>query len=308
MMFYCGLLVLFLSSVRTGSLNDKGLANSKQFDGSVTYSYWPSIHNGARMMKIRKREAEQVGQNEGGGAKIDSTASYRASTAPHFAPNGGLQLHLLQANSSLPTNNMTVVSSDTKTPIMNDIQVPSKGSPANNETNTSTVLPTLNTTKINVTQTESLDKVDLSGPGVVKRGAIVFGGFALLAVAYFIFYRRKSNKNNPNNTHNAIDANQFRYGVLQSEDRRDNMELSHVPIMGAMESDDDEDDDLEIFDLEQRKKSLSYVNLQLHDDEIVNGLKEVSGENERDNLLLDIEDSNSDALINWSNNGNKSIL
>jgi hypothetical protein len=74
-----------------------------------------------------------------------------------------------------------------------------------------------------------------------------------------------------------------------------------------MESDDDEDDDLEIFDLEQKKKSMSYVNLQLNDEEVVNGTKE-SARNERDNLLLDIEDANSDVLINWSNNGNKSIL
>lgn len=75
-----------------------------------------------------------------------------------------------------------------------------------------------------------------------------------------------------------------------------------------MESDEDEDDDLEIFDLEQKRKSMSYVNLQVNDEEIVNGPKDGFEVNDRDNLLLDIEDVNSDALINWSSNGSKSIL
>lgn len=44
-------------------------------------------------------------------------------------------------------------------------------------------------TKNKSTVIDDGDKVDLSSPGVVKRGVIVFGGFALLAVAYFIFYR-----------------------------------------------------------------------------------------------------------------------
>lgn len=71
-----------------------------------------------------------------------------------------------------------------------------------------------------------------------------------------------------------------------------------------MES-DDEEEDLEIFDLEQKKKSLSYVNLQVNDEDIIlNGTKDES----KNNLLLDIEDGSSDTLINWSSNGNKSIL
>lgn len=74
-----------------------------------------------------------------------------------------------------------------------------------------------------------------------------------------------------------------------------------------MESDDDEDEDLEIFDLEQKKKSLSYVNLQMNDEDIVLSRSESRG-NEIDNLLLDIEDGNSETLINWSSSGNKSIL
>ncbi|XP_072941457.1 uncharacterized protein [Epargyreus clarus] len=146
-------------------------------------------------------------------------------------------------------------------------------------------------------------QADLSNPGVMKRGLIVFGGFALMAVAYFIFYRRKGKNNETNNTHGTNDNNQFRYGVLQSDDRRDNLELSRIPL--TMESDEDEDEDLEIFDLEQKKKSLSYVNLQVSDDYVVHESRE---DGDRNNLLLDIEDANSDTLINWSSNGNKSIL
>lgn len=76
-----------------------------------------------------------------------------------------------------------------------------------------------------------------------------------------------------------------------------------------MESDEDDDDYLEIFDLEQKRKSMSYVNLQVNDEEVVNGPPKQNSEgNDKDNLLLDIEDSNYDPLINWSANGNKSIL
>lgn len=105
--------------------------------------------------------------------------------------------------------------------------------------------------------------------------------------------------------HSSIDANQFRYGVLQSEDRRDNLESSRIPL--TMESDDDEDDDMEIFDLEEKKKSLSYVNLQLNDEDVVLGSAE-NKYDDRDNLLLDIEDGNVDTLINWSSSGSKSVL
>lgn len=82
------------------------------------------------------------------------------------------------------------------------------------------------------------------------------------------------------------------------------MELSRIPL--TMDSDEDDDEDLEIFDLGQKKKSLSYVNLQTHEDEAVNNSIDI--DKDGDNLLLDIEDASSDTLINWSNNGNKSIL
>lgn len=68
-----------------------------------------------------------------------------------------------------------------------------------------------------------------------------------------------------------------------------------------MESDEEEDEDLEIFDLEQKKKSLSYVNLQGTDEDIV-----LSGRSD-DGLLLDIEDDNNDSVINWTKNTNSNI-
>lgn len=117
-------------------------------------------------------------------------------------------------------------------------------------------------------------------------------------------FRGKSNKNDPGNNHNSNDAVHFRYGVLQSEDRS-NLELSRVPL--TMESDEDEDEDLEIFDLEQKKKSLSYVNLQANDEDLVFD-NDAKGKDDKESLLLDIEDPASDTLINWSNNGSKSIL
>lgn len=43
--------------------------------------------------------------------------------------------------------------------------------------------------KSNTTATKDSNVFPATDSGVVKRGLIVFGGFALLAVAYFIFYR-----------------------------------------------------------------------------------------------------------------------
>lgn len=83
------------------------------------------------------------------------------------------------------------------------------------------------------------------------------------------------------------------------------MEFSRVPL--TMDSDDDDDEDLEIFDLEQKKKSLSYVNLQPDDEDFVielpNESEGTSRDNDRHNLLLDIEDRPNDTstLINWAN-------
>ncbi|CAK1551669.1 unnamed protein product [Leptosia nina] len=153
----------------------------------------------------------------------------------------------------------------------------------------------------NDTSTEPI--VDINSPGVVKRGLIVFGGLTLLAVAYFIFYRNKHKKFDAANAHGTGDQNQFRYGVLHSDDRRENLELSRIPL--TMESDDDEDEDLEIFDLEQKRKSMSYVNLQVNDEDIV---LRSSKDESKNNLLLDIEDGSADQLINWSGSGSKSIL
>lgn len=47
------------------------------------------------------------------------------------------------------------------------------------------------THKTNITATEHVSptQLDITRPGVMMRGVIVFGGFLLLAVAYLIFYR-----------------------------------------------------------------------------------------------------------------------
>ncbi|CAB3225046.1 unnamed protein product [Arctia plantaginis] len=229
-----------------------------------------------------KREAEQVAPeqpvivNEGGDKPLLSTSA-----------------SLLAAGEKKPEHS-------------EDIPVVNSNTTVSGNVNVTTVPPVVNSTEIKGTAaTEKPKQLDFNNPGVIKRGFIVFGGFALLAVAYFIFYRRKGKNNDTGNAHNSNDANQFRYGVLQSEDRRDNLELSRVPL--TMESDDDEDEDLEIFDLEQKKKSLSYVNLQTNDEDVVFSNKEYS-ENDREHLLLDIEDGTSQTLINWSSSGSKSIL
>lgn len=56
---------------------------------------------------------------------------------------------------------------------------------------TNTTLPPVkaNVTNTNITSTEEVYNAEISKPGAIERGIIVFGGFALLAVAYFIFYR-----------------------------------------------------------------------------------------------------------------------
>ncbi|XP_028166440.1 uncharacterized protein LOC114357144 [Ostrinia furnacalis] len=314
MLVACGLMLL-LSSVRCGNIESNGLILGKGFDGSVSYSYWPSMLHATNMMRIRKREL----QTEGGSVKVEapppaeSAAQPAASDSVPAAPQSVAsdQAPNSQPEHAAPSPQIpdTKPKKDDQPPAKPD-EVKNNDTPKVDNPNDHTLVNSSSTaeTSIETAKNKSSsneDKVEL-GPGFVKRGVIVFGGFALLAVAYFIFYRRKSSKNESNNSHNAIDANQFRYGVLQSEDRRDNLELSRIPL--TMESDEDDDDYLEIFDLEQKKKSMSYVNLQVNDEEVVNGPKDNADGNDRDNLLLDIEDSNYDPLINWSGNGNKSIL
>ncbi|CAK1578199.1 unnamed protein product [Parnassius mnemosyne] len=296
MILRCGLLILFLSFVTT-SENAYKNGRLKRSDPEFSiYSLWPTVHSGARLMNIRKRETQgQVGENEGGGTNIKLS-----HPSPELTPlsenTNGKQIgnisnstnKILQEDSSKANANQTTneLHKEIIPPAVPPISV--NGVEAkNNET----------------TVKASPSPLDINNPGVLKRGLIVFGGFALMAVAYFIFYRWNHKKTDANNLHGNSETNQFRYGVLQSDDRRDNMELSRIPL--TMESDDDDDEDLEIFDLGQKKKSLSYVNLQSHEDEAVNNSIDI--DKDRD-LLLDIEDASSDTLINWSNNGNKSIL
>ncbi|XP_075972737.1 uncharacterized protein LOC142974349 [Anticarsia gemmatalis] len=292
MLIHCGLLLLFLNCVRTTEYVDSnGALNDRVAEFNKRFSWWPSVHNAASLVRVR-RQAEQAvvkGVSEGGTEVVDSK-SQPLSPSPTTPP------------AAVDNKNVT---KETKT----EPTVAPAAVPAAPPANITVTVPPLNATaeaaKSNSTVEKTAKQLDLNNPGVLKRGFIVFGGFALLAVAYFIFYRRKGKNNDTGNTHNTNDANQFRYGVLQSEDRRDNLELSRVPL--TMESDDDEDEDLEIFDLEQKKKSLSYVNLQTNDEDIVFSHNS-STNNDRENLLLDIEDGTSETLINWSSSGSKSIL
>lgn len=67
-----GLVILLFNFVTTfeNVYKDGGLKNSASELDNI-YSLWPSVHNAARLMRLRKREAQdQVGQNEGGGTDI----------------------------------------------------------------------------------------------------------------------------------------------------------------------------------------------------------------------------------------------
>ncbi|XP_026765135.1 uncharacterized protein LOC113523379 [Galleria mellonella] len=285
MIIRCTLLILFLNcATTTQNIHRNGVVSHSDFDRRFSYSFWPSIHNAAKMIKLQRRDVKDQVQTEGG-----EVVNQVNNPPAHSSPE------------PVEKKNQTTIE---KQP---EIQkVPGNVTSANETVVTTTVADEKHEVK-NETATMKTTPLDLNNPGVVKRGLIVFGGFALLAVAYFIFYRMKSNKNDAANSHSLNDTNQFRYGVLQSEDKRHNLELSRVPL--TMESDEDEDEDLEIFDLGQKKKSLSYVNLQTNDEDIVlNSPTESSSANNKDNLLLDIEDASTDTLINWSNNGSKSIL
>lgn len=72
MIFRCGLLICFLSFATTSEdfYRDSWYGRSGSELDSI-YSLWPSVHNAARLIKLRKRETqEQIGANEGGGNDI----------------------------------------------------------------------------------------------------------------------------------------------------------------------------------------------------------------------------------------------
>ncbi|CAG5009798.1 unnamed protein product [Parnassius apollo] len=289
MILRCGLLILFLSFVTTSENVYKNgrLKSDPEFS---TYSSWPSLHSGARLMNIRKRETQgQVGENEGGGTNIKFS-----NPSPELKP-------LSQNTDGKQIGNIN----NSTTKILQEDHAKANINQTINELHKEIVPPTKPTVSVHGVEAKNNETtvkagsipLDINNPGVLKRGLIVFGGFALMAVAYFIFYRWNHKKIDVNNSHGTSETNQFRYGVLQSDDRRDNMELSRIPL--TMESDDDDDEDLEIFDLGQKKKSLSYVNLQSNEDEAVSNSIDIDKDKD---LLLDIEDASSDTLINWSNN------
>ncbi|XP_063379897.1 uncharacterized protein LOC134666611 [Cydia fagiglandana] len=324
MLLRCAALFLFLNVVRTSEV--PGVSKDFVSDVNARYSLWPSFHHGIRLMTIHKREVEaqttpkpevpagqavaQVNSDIGiqGPSEGQSAAQSKAkiavipglppqSTDKPQSPDIVSESSLLVKPSVSPSN---VTKNDKDGKKEETVHKPDK---ANTTSDNSTSIGDDKTRVHNTTATEP-PKINLSDPGVIKRAAIVFGGFALLATAYyFIIYRKKANTSDAKNTHSSIDPNQFRYGVLQSEDNRSNMELSRVPL--TMESDEDDDEDLEIFDLGQKKKSLSYINLEQHDEDIVlNDSRSIDMEN----ILVDIDDTNTDTLINWSGNGSKSVL
>ncbi|XP_014371813.2 uncharacterized protein LOC106721398 [Papilio machaon] len=291
MIFRCGLLICFLTFATTSEdFYRDGWYGRGGSELDSIYSLWPSVHNAARLIKLRKRETqEQIGANEGGGNDIKIPNPETKQTQSLDTENKQISV-----SHDIPNNTANQDSPKVNT-TLNELQ--------KNDTKASPVLPkAVNTTEVKHNETAP-SQLDINSPGVLKRGLIVFGGFAFLAGAYFIWHRRSGKKNDVNNSHGTNETNQFRYGVLQSDDRRDNMELSRIPL--TMESDDDDDEDLEIFDLKQKQKSLSYVNLQTQEDDIVANTIDFDKDN---NLLLDIEDNTSDTLINWSNNANKSVI
>ncbi|XP_050362921.1 uncharacterized protein LOC126781854 [Nymphalis io] len=321
MIIRVSLVFLFLTCAKT----TEDVYNTANNDANLDNVYnRPSSRHHVKLSQLRKREAEslpkQITDNADTKSSLANTDTAQQGTGSISRPlNDGPNKEIAADNKGVPSHDglseggigKVNVNSLPVSTVQSDVKIQSNSnvldSPIGNITKLNETLLKTNATVVNktitVASTEAESSLDLNNPGVVKRGLIVFGGFSLLAVAYFIFYRKKNQKYDSGNAHNTNDANQFRYGVLQSDDRRDNLELSRIPL--TMESDEDEDEDLEIFDLEQKKKSLSYVNLQTNDEDIV---LHSSKDESKNNLLLDIEDGPSDTLINWSSNGNKSIL
>ncbi|XP_045492815.1 uncharacterized protein LOC123692163 [Colias croceus] len=317
MIVRCVLLILFVNCVRTIEEKSNYLQDEfNYFKLDNGYRVIPYVYNVPHFMGVKKREADGIlskvgpeqltsdnepqqsvkkdepeqiiiGQSEGGSVKQE-VASPLNNSAPASVPinnNHNVKQEQINKTNTIPVKNIPDKTKENVTTLAPSISKLSDPAPSKNNTK------------------DDLTTIDVNSPGVIKRALIVFGGLTLLAVAYLIFYRNKHKKFDASNNHGTGESNQFRYGVLQSDDRRENMELSRIPL--TMESDDDDDEDLEIFDLEQKRKSLSYVNLQTNDEDIV---LRSSKDESKNNLLLDIEDGSPDQLINWSSSGSKSIL
>lgn len=301
MLLRCGLLLAILSAVQPKDLHRDGFG-AVDNDFNRIFSLWPSVHNAATLLRIRRETQSPTNQELTSAVdKQGASEGIGQVKKPEIQPPDGPPQQPLPVSPS-PPKDQEKNNSEKDSPPVNDATKNQAKTPPeiSNDTPKAPVQEptvTANATKDNGTSAEKATKEwDLSNPEATKRGLIVFGGFALLAMAYFIFYRTKSKYNEANNSNGPSESNQFRYGVLQSDDRRDNLELSRVPL--TMESDEEEDEDLEIFDLGQKKKSLSYVNLQGTDEDIVLSPRQNDA---KDQLLLEIDDDN-DVLINWSNN------
>ncbi|XP_038213674.1 uncharacterized protein LOC119833645 [Zerene cesonia] len=319
MIVRCALLILFVNCVRTNEEKPNYFEDEfNYFKLDKGFRVIPYVDNVPHFIGVKKREADGIlpkvetdlltsdnqpqqtvkkdepeqiiiGQSEGGIVKQEIASPQNNSIASLVPINNNQNVNQEQMNK---TNTISVKISPDK--------------PNENVTTAPPTISKLSDPAPNKNITNKKDEssaIDVNSPGVIKRALIVFGGLTLLAVAYLIFYRNKHKKFDASNNHGTGESNQFRYGVLHSDDRRENLELSRIPL--TMESDDDEDEDLEIFDLEQKRKSLSYVNLQTNDEDIV---LRSSKDESKNNLLLDIEDGSPDQLINWSSSGSKSIL
>ncbi|KAI5641933.1 hypothetical protein NE865_05932 [Phthorimaea operculella] len=190
-----GLLLMFLSCVRTKDyVYDYGLENVVT-EMETKYSYWPSFHNALRM---RKREVQQPLQ----------------SNTPVPSEGGGIVN--IQAKNSSETVTQAPVETQNKatgnveqTNVKDKVEPPK--TPVTQTNDTASVVATGNETMSNATMPTAAPKqLNLNQPGVVMRGVIVFGGFLMMAVVYYIFYKTKNKKNDTGNTHNTNDANQFR--------------------------------------------------------------------------------------------------
>lgn len=130
-------------------------------------------------------------------------------------------------------------------------------------------------------------------PGATRRGLLVFSGTVLFALLYFgskYYWKTRKRAENPN-AFKPNDAAQFRYGVLETDDT-ENMEFSSMPL--TMES-EDEEDEIDLFNLEQRKKVLyeNYISNPTLQNKGTPVKDNAISEDNKQPLLLDIEGTSS---------------
>lgn len=84
MLIRCGLLLLCLNLVRTSEYISDGATRARVAEFNRRFSLWPSVHNAARLMRVRREaEAGSVVQSEGGQDVV--------ATAEKTAPSGDVK-------------------------------------------------------------------------------------------------------------------------------------------------------------------------------------------------------------------------